>query len=376
MTPSQNSVVLVRHKPSWAAIGIFIILLFAAITLARSFLMPLTLAVLLFFVFTPVCRAMARFGFPQALSATIVTLALLVGVLVSMVVLAVPLTTAVEDAPRIFAELQTKFAALKGPISEIQDAMAKISALSTGAPKTATVVAAGPADGSGMLTSIALTTPAVFAQLIFTLVLLFFALASRELLYERTVQSFAAAAQREQALSAMHAIESSLGHYLGAITLINAGLGVAVGFAMWAWGMPGAILFGVGAFVFNFIPYVGAVAGVLIATLVALVTMDGILFPILVGSTYLALTSAEGQLVTPYFVSQRLRLNTVIVFIAVALFAWLWSVVGMIVAVPLLVVLNVICHSVPGMAGLGLFLSGSGPDETNVSSSEHQDLKG
>ncbi|RAH95890.1 hypothetical protein DLJ53_33820 [Acuticoccus sediminis] len=140
--------------------------------------------------------------------------------------------------------------------------------------------------------------------------------------------------------------------------------------------MPGAILFGVGAFAFNFIPYLGAVAGVLIATLVALVTMDGILVPILVGSTYLALTSAEGQLVTPYLVSQRLSLNTVIVFIAVALFAWLWSVVGMIVAMPLLVALNVICHTVPGMAGLGSFLSGSESEETNVSSSEHQDLKG
>ncbi len=340
--------------------------MFAAITLARSFLMPLTLAVLLFVAFTPVCRAMGRLGVPQAVAATLVTLALLVGVLVAMVVLAVPLTTAVEDAPKIFAELQVKFPALQGPISEIRDAIDRISALSVGGAQPLTVVTAAPANGSGMLTSIALTTPAVFAQLIFTLVLLFFALASRELLYRRTVPGFAAAAERNEVLSAMHTIESSLGHYLGAITLINAGLGVAVGFAMWAWGMPAAILFGVGAFAFNSIPYVGAVAGVLVATLVALVTMDGFVVPILVGSTYLALTSAEGQLVTPYFVSQRLRLNTVIVFIAVALFTWLWSVVGMIVAVPLLVVLNVICQFVPGLAGLGSFLSGGEADEMEV----------
>jgi predicted PurR-regulated permease PerM len=280
-----------------------------------------------------------------------------VGILVGMVAIAVPLTTAIEDAPRIFAALQSKFAALKGPIADLQDAISRISNFSIGQRPTSVTVT-DPANGSGVLTSIALTTPAIFGQLIFTLVLLFFALASRELLYRRTVESFTAAAERNEALAAMHSIERSLGHYLGAITLIIAGLGVSVGISMWAWGMPAAILFGVGAFAFNYVPYVGAVAGVSLATLVALVTMDGFLVPILVGATYLALTSAEGQFVTPYLVSQRLRLNPVIVFIAVALFAWLWSVVGMIVAVPLLVVLNVICQHVPGLSGLGAFLSG------------------
>ena len=347
-------------------VGVFIILLFAAITLARGLLMPLTLSILLFFVFTPVCRAMARVGIPQAVAAMLVTLGLLVGVVVAMVVLAVPLSTAVDNAPTILAALQSKFAALQGPLTDVQDAFSRLSSLSIGGPKPDATVATTQGDGSGMLTSIAITTPAVFGQLIFAIVLLFFALASRELLYRRIVQSFAATEQRKEALSAMHAIETSLGHYLGAITLINAGLGVAVGGAMWAWGMPAPILFGVGAFVLNYIPYVGAVVGVLVATLVALVSMDGFVVPILVGATYLALTSGEGQVVTPYLVSQRLQLNTVIVFIAVALFAWLWSIVGMIVAVPLLVVLNVICQFVPGLAGLGSFLSGGEPDEIDA----------
>jgi predicted PurR-regulated permease PerM len=363
-----------RQKPSWATIGIFIILLFAAITLARSFLMPLTLAVLLFFVFTPVSRAMARVGVPQVLSATLVTIALLVVVLVAFVVLAVPVATAIEDAPRILAALQAKFAAIEGPLSDIKDAVQRLSSLSIGPPLPEAAIVADSSRGSGVLTSIALTTPAVFGQLIFTLVLLFFALSSRELLYRRTVQSFAVEAERSEALSAMHAIERSLGHYLGAITLINAGLGVAVGFAMWAWGMPAPVLFGVGAFAFNFVPYVGAIAGVLVSTLVALVTLDGFVAPTLVGATYLALTSAEGQFVTPYFVSQRLQLNTVVVFVAVALFAWLWSVVGMIVAVPLLVVLNVVCQHVPGLSGLSAFLSG-GEERAFVPERESQPVR-
>lgn len=54
--------------------------------------------------------------------------------------------------------------------------------------------------------------------------------------------------------------------------------------------------------------------------------------------TYMALTSFEGQLMTPYLLSSRLKLNTPFVFISVAFFAWIWSVIGMVVAVPILIV--------------------------------------
>ncbi len=352
-----------RPKPSWAAIGLFLIATLAAITLARSFLLPLTLAVLLFFVFSPACRVMARVGIPQALSAALVTVALFAGLVAGTALFAVPLASAVDDAPRIFSALDRKLERLQGSVKEIQEAVDRIGDLSPGDETKAEPAPAAPPGGEDILTNIAMTTPAVFAQLVFTLVLLFFALASRELLYRRTVESFSVITDKRKALSAMHEIEENLGNYLGSITLINAGLGIAVGLAMWAWGMPAPALFGAAAFTFNFVPYIGAVAGVVLATVVALVSMDGLVEPALVGATYLLLTSIEGQFVTPYLVSQRLRLNTVVVFIAVALFAWLWSVVGMIVAVPLLVVLNVVASAIPGLKGLSHFLSGDGGDD-------------
>lgn len=361
-----------RPKPSWAMIGIFVIVALAAATLARGFLLPLTLAILLFFVFSPACRMMARIGVPQALSAAAVTLTLFAALGAAVAVFAVPLASAIDDAPTIFQALDRKLDRLQGSVKEIQQAVDQINELSKvdDTPPGVTPDAdpepeqeAAPSSGPDVITNLAMTTPAVFAQLVFTLVLLYFALASRELLYHRIVESFTVITEKRQALSAMHEIEESLGNYLGAITLINAGLGVAVGLAMWAWGMPAPALFGAAAFTFNYVPYLGAVAGVVVSTVVALLSMDGLVQPFLVGLTYLMLTSIEGQLITPYFVSQRLRLNTVVVFIAVALFAWLWSIVGMIVAVPLLVVLNVVASAIPGMRGISHFLSGQGGED-------------
>src|SRR5690606_33165081 len=139
-------------------------------------------------------------------------------------------------------------------------------------------------------------------------------------------------------------VELKLSRYLSTITLINAGLGVAVGLAMWGLGMPNPLLFGVLAFSLNYIPYLGALAGLRIVIVVGSVRLPEVLDVAPVALVYLLLTALAGQFVTPSFVGPSLRLNTVVVFPFVSLCAWLWSVVGMLVATALLVTIRPFCE--------------------------------
>jgi predicted PurR-regulated permease PerM len=124
--------------------------------------------------------------------------------------------------------------------------------------------------------------------------------------------------------------------------------------------MPSPALFGILAFLLNFVPYVGAIAGVALSFVVGIVSLDTLGEAITPALVYFALTSIEGQIITPYFVGRSLRLNTVVVFLFVTLFAWLWSVVGMLVATPLLVAVRTFCDHIPALEGLGHFLSARG----------------
>jgi predicted PurR-regulated permease PerM len=191
--------------------------------------------------------------------------------------------------------------------------------------------------------------PQLIAQLFFTLILLFFLLASGDMFYEKIVHVMPTWSDKRLAMRIAHDIERKLSHYLSTITFINAGLGVAVGSAMWLLGMPNPILFGVLAFALNFIPYVGALAGVILALVVGIVSLPNVYDAVLVAAVYLLLTSLEGQIVTPHLVGRRLRLNTVVVFVSITLFAWLWSVVGMLVAMPLLLALRTFCEHIPSL---------------------------
>ncbi|MBC7137194.1 MAG: AI-2E family transporter [Defluviimonas sp.] len=367
--------------PRWAIIGIFVILLIASLMLARVFLMPLTMAVLLYFVFAPLRRRMDRRGVPPALTAGGVTLGLIGVIFAIGLVLSGPASDMVRGAPEIAERLEVKFAGLRDRIAEMRGFLNRIDgeegagagrrsvASSLGVEQVAGETDAPPAqeedlmpmDGTNLILSVASSTPALIGQIVFVLLLLFFMLASGDLLYLKIVQSFETMAQKRRAYAALRQIEESLGSYLGTITIINAGLGAAIGLAMWWWGMPAPAMFAVTAFMLNFIPYIGLLMGTALATAIALVTMDGFLAPILVGATYAGLSSIEGQLITPYSVSRRLEMNTVVVFITVALWAWVWSIAGMIVAVPMLVVFRVLCDHIPGLERLGNFLGGERP---------------
>ena len=348
---------------NWAVVGIFLILGFSAVAAARDFLMPVTMAILLFFVFTPLRRFNERRGIPDVVTAAIVTLGILIAVTVFAYTASGPINRAAENIPTISAQLEQKFQRVRESMREFQQAAKRIDDVQATEDEDA---AAQPTirveeDGDSTFETVLKLTPQLLGQVLFTLILMFFMIASGDLLYLKIVQSFDSMREKRSAYLALREIEDSLGSYLGAITIINACLGLAVGLAMWAWGMPGAVLFGLGAFVLNFIPYLGAIAGVTIAAIVALVMLPGLFWPAMVAGTYLALTALEGQLITPYFVSRRLQMNTVVVFLAVALWAWLWSVLGMVIAVPVLVVLRVLADHVPGWEKFGNFLAGEDP---------------
>lgn len=382
---------------NWAVIGIFLLLMFSFFAQARAFLMPVTLAILLFFVFVPFRRVMERIHIAPVISATIVTLGLIVLVTVIGFIVSGPINRLIDNSSLIEYRLEQRFDDIRSNFKGLERAAAKIDELTGGGAPADTPPSEQPPNNvtgtvTGTMTSVptpgapqlpdqriqvevnsipqssALTGamelgPAFIGQIIFTLFMLFFLISSGDLLYLKIVQSFDRMSEKRAAYLALREIEQRLGDYLGAITLINACLGVVIGLAMWAWGMPSPMLFGMAAFLLNYIPYLGPVTGVITASLVGIFVFDDFFTPLMVGLTYLGITSIEGQLITPYFVSRKLQMNTVVVFLTVALWAWLWSVLGMIVAVPLLVVMRVLADHIPGLQKFGNFLAGEEPPE-------------
>lgn len=342
----------------WSVAGILLLLSVFSLAYARDFLMPVVLAFMLTMVFSPVRRFLERRGIPCGVSALIIVGVLVGGLIVGTLGLAVPISEWIERAPEISREMNLKISSMLGAAEQVKEAVEQVDEIAGGGGDVPEVAVREP----GLTAKVALLAPEVLAQSAFTLILLFFLLASGDMFYEKIVFVLPSFRDKRRAIAIANDIERKLSRYLFTITVINAGLGICIGLAMWALSMPNPVLFGLAAFLLNYIPYVGAAVGVLISGVVALVTLPDPASAIWVTLAYLALTSFEGQIVTPIFVGRSLRLNTVVVFLSVTLWAWLWSVVGMLVATPLLVVVRTFCEHIPALQGLGHFLSARGAE--------------
>ncbi|WP_299794403.1 AI-2E family transporter [uncultured Marivita sp.] len=342
----------------WAIIGLALLALLAALAIARVFIVPVIMAFLLALVFSPLCRWFRRRGVPEPLSALLIVVSLLAALAVTSYTLALPATGWLEDAPSIAREAERKLRGFMGVAEAVTDAGREIEEAATGGDEAEDAPIEVVVAEEGPLTTIALDAPLIVAQTIFIMILMFFILASGSLFYERLVRVMPTMTEKKRALQIAYDIERDVSRYLLSITAINAGLGVAVGCAMALLGMPSPLAFGLLAFALNFVPFLGAIGGVVISFGVALVSLPTAFDAFVVAAVYFALTSIEGQLVTPWLVGRRLRLNTVVILIAVAFWAWLWSVMGMIMAVPLLVCFRVLCQHVEPLKPFGEFLAG------------------
>lgn len=339
-------------------VAILLIMAFGVVYFARDLFLPIMIAILLSLTLSPVVRALERLRVPAPLSSFVLivgTAAVLIG---GAYAISGPATVFVADVPEMADELRRKLRDVLQSVENVQEASDQVEDMASGgADRTATVSIEQPS-----LVAFAAGSVANFLSLtVVGLVLAMFILASGDLFYTKIVEAAPTFSNKRKAVKTMRDIERQISRYFLAITVINAGLGVAIALAMTLLAMPNPMLWGVLAFALNYLPFLGAMIGTVLASAVGLLTFDTLGAGLLPAAIYLALTSIEGQFVTPSAIGRRLELNTVSVLLTVIIWSWLWSVPGALMAVPFLVLAKVMSDNIPGWSTFGSFLSARKP---------------
>jgi predicted PurR-regulated permease PerM len=187
--------------------------------------------------------------------------------------------------------------------------------------------------------------------------LLFFLLRSGDLFLRRLVEILPTLSDKKQAVDISNEITRNISGYLVTITLMNGAVGVATAFATYMFGLSNPILWGVLAFVLNYILILGPLSGVAILFLAGLLTFDTLWQALLPAASYLAIHVTEGA-VTPLLLARRFELNPVLVIISLVFWYWMWGIPGALLAVPLLASFKIICDRIRPLMALGHFVGG------------------
>jgi predicted PurR-regulated permease PerM len=312
-----------------ATIGIFLLLLTGALDLARPLLLPLVSALVFALFFGPLQVAAERRRVPAWVFA-LACVAAIVGLInLAIILTAAPLIEWLGRGPDIAASLGNKLQILAGPFSALRDLQ---HALSPGSDKVGMNIEVT----TFIQPALAFLTPAI-GELIVFLAALFFFLIGRAHLRNHLVLFFATQEGRLRALRILNGIEENLTRYIATAGAINFCVGLILGCASYAIGLPNAPMWGVLAFALNFLPYVGPLIMAIALFTAGLVVFPSLGHALIAPAFFVGLATLEGHFVTPNIVGRRLALSPVLVFIALVFWTWLWGPMGALLATPLLI---------------------------------------
>ncbi|WP_150304602.1 AI-2E family transporter [Pseudomonas saliphila] len=194
--------------------------------------------------------------------------------------------------------------------------------------------------GMEAVISVLSATPLVLAQLVTSVILILFLLIFGPNLFAAFVDVFPHARDKRLTIMLVREIQRELSRYILTVSIINTGLGLVTGAALWIYGVEDAMLWGALVALANFAPYVGPILAMIILAIAGLVQYGpelAALMPVLI---FFCINLVEAQFVTPIMLGRNMRLNPLVVMVWLILWGWMWGAVGVLLAVPLLVCLK------------------------------------
>ncbi len=149
----------------------------------------------------------------------------------------------------------------------------------------------------------------------------------------------------------------SVNNYLAIKTLVSIATGCCVSLMLWLFGLEFYLLWGVLAFLLNYIPNIGSIISAVPA--VSLATLQlGIGEAGLIGAGYIIINMVMGNVVEPRYLGRGLGLSTLVVFLSLIFWGWLLGTVGMLLSVPLTMIIKIGLEASEGGRWVSVLLSG------------------
>jgi predicted PurR-regulated permease PerM len=342
-------------KPEKAAgVGLVLLGFGTFLYVGRVVLIPLTLALMLSFIFNPLVRGLHRIRVPKALASALVVLGLGGALGLATVRLIEPASEWAARLPRTLLSIEHKVRPLKRPVDEANRIAERVERIAGVGGRAG--VREVRLQEEGLATSMLGTLLEVAVQAGVVVFALYFLLIWGDSLLERSICLLPDLGDQMRANGIIRHIEGRMSLYLGTVTLVYACLGTAVGISVHLLGLRNPVLWGVLAFVLHYIPYVGSAVGIAIVALASLATFASTTDALMPPLAYLALSAVEGNVISPIILGRTFALSPLVIFVWLVLWSWLWGIAGAIVAVPLLMLLKITCEQSPALSPIAAFL--------------------
>ena len=152
-------------------------------------------------------------------------------------------------------------------------------------------------------------------------------------------------------------IMQQVSRYLSIKFIISVINGVVVAFLLKLVGLEFAVVWGIFQFILNFIPTLGTIAISIVVSLFSLIQFWPDPLPVFL--TILIMVGVNmilGSIIDPKVTGDGLGLTPLVIFLSLMLWGWIWGFAGMVIAVPMTVIIRIVCDNVPVLEPISILL--------------------
>ncbi len=348
---SDNTIAEVpRPRASRALLVLAFLAIAYTLHAAQELLLPILLGMFFALIGTPIIRVLLRLHMPRFLAALVVVVGGLGFAVMLGNQLVVPASDWLREVPKQMVELTPKLREMARPMQQANE-VAEDIARAAGGDESAKPqrVRTQVDDPYKVLTR----APKMLAALLAVVLVTLFFMVYGHKLQRHAIAMLPDRQKKKLTVELLHSIEREISRYVLTITVINAVMGLIFAALLYTLDMPlqEALLWGTLVMVLNYAPYVGPLIGIFLMLLIGFVTYNDPWLSLMPSAIYLALHTIEGQFITPIILGKRMQISPLVLILGLMVFGWLWGIIGLLLAVPLLVCAKLVLERVEGMEG-------------------------
>ncbi|WP_371378866.1 AI-2E family transporter [Thalassotalea aquiviva] len=329
-----------------------VVIILAGMKTASDILIPFLLSVFLAIICNPLIKRLERFKIPKVL-AVVFVIAIILGLGMSLAsLIGTSLNELSSLMPQYKQQLSDKFVLLVDKLAEYNIMMSSSVIVEYIDPGAAMGFATNMLSGFGNIMA------NLFLILLTVVFMLFEAPSVPAKLHLALKDPLMKIQKIDKFLSAVN-------QYLAIKTVVSLGTGVLVSTMLWAFGLDFFILWGVLAFLFNYIPNIGSIIAAVPAVLLALLQLDPISVAVIAGG-YVLINMVMGNVIEPKFLGRGLGLSTLVVFLSLIFWGWLLGTAGMLLSVPLTMIIKIAFENTERGKWISVMLSDSSESKSEI----------
>lgn len=348
-TPDRKERLLKQIKTLLSAILVVIVMAICKVTGDVS--ITIVLSLFLFILMLPIVNSLEKAKFPSWLATLIAVLIVVVLMLAVVMFLFYTVDVLVRKVPTYASKLNDLDVFLKGLLGKWFDIPEDVSVFS--------IMKIDWVGGVIMpaLRSVSSSAVGIGRNVLVTLLMSVFLLLERHTLIPKI--TYAASKDKEGRVQAIwDRINRQVSKYIGIKSIVSVITGAFFYIVGKSVGLDFAFLWGVLAVVMNFIPTIGSIVITVLTIFMAVVQFLPNWTPILIVAAGTILTqNIIGNIIDPRLQGNQLNLSPFVILVALSVFGYVWGIVGMFLAVPLLSVLQIVFANMEETKPIAILMS-------------------